>query len=255
MLSQNIKKDIIESILGKTPEKKKSRVPARLDLLQSITGLVLAIFIMFHLIFEASILLGEDAMNSVTKFFEGEPFIEGGTPIFVSILAFIIFAIFILHAFLAIRKFPSSYREYLRFRTHAKLMNHEDTNLWFIQITTGFMLFFLGSIHLYIVLTQPQNIGAYESSYRVYSELFWPLYLMLLVSVLLHAGAGIYRLIVKWGVFDGKNPKESRAKSKKIIKIVTLLYLLMGLFSLLAYIKIGYKYHQKDLAKRVKHEN
>jgi fumarate reductase subunit C len=151
------------------------------------------------------------------------------------------------------RKFPSSYREYLRFRTHAKLMKHSDTNLWFIQIVTGFMMFFLGSVHLYIVLTQPQNIGPYASSDRVYSDLFAPLYLLLLISVVLHAGVGIYRLIMKWGWFDGKNPKKNRVKVRKIAKIVTTIYLLIGLASLIAYIKIGYEhkanYGQKYIPK------
>jgi len=241
--------NIVESLLGKTTQKKRSKIPAKLDFLQSATGLILAIFIMFHLLFEASILLGKDSMYTITKMFEGEFLIKGGSPAFISILAFIIFAIFILHAFLAMRKFPKSYREYLRFKTHAKLMKHNDTNLWFIQIITGFMMFFLGSVHLYIVLTQPQNIGPYASSDRVYSDLFYPLYFLLLVSVVLHAGVGIYRLIMKWGWFDGKNPKENRVKIRKIAKIITTLYLLIGLASLITYIKIGYE-HKANYGQR-----
>ena len=252
-----LKDNIVESILGKTTQKRKSRIPAKLDFLQSATGLILAIFIIFHLLFEASILLGKDSMYAITKMFELDFFIKGGSPIFISILAFIIFAIFIFHAFLAMRKFPNSYREYLRLKTHAKLMKHNDTDLWIIQITTGFMLLFLGSIHLYTMLTQPENIGPFASSDRVYSDMFWPLYLMLLVSVVLHAGAGVYRLIIKWGWFDGKNPKENRLKSRKIIKIVTIIYLIIGLFSLITYIKIGYE-HQDSYGERYKvitHEN
>jgi fumarate reductase subunit C len=244
-----LQKNIVESLLGKTTQKKKSRIPAKLDFLQSATGLILALFILFHLVFEASILLGKDVMYSVTKMFEGEFIIEGGSPLFISILAFLIFAIFIFHALLAMRKFPNSYREYLRLKTHAQLMQHSDTNLWIIQITTGFIMFFLGSIHLYIVLTQPQNIGPFASSDRVYSDLFYPLYFMLLVSVVLHAGAGIYRLIVKWGWFDGNNPKSNRVKSRKIVKIITTIYLVLGLCSLITYIKIGYD-HQKHYGER-----
>ena len=243
--------NIVESILGKTTQKRKSKIPAKLDFLQSATGLILAIFIIFHLLFEASILFGKDSMYAITKMFELDFFIKGGSPIFISILAFIIFAIFIFHAFLAMRKFPNSYREYLRLKTHAKLMKHSDTNLWIIQITTGFMLFFLGSIHLYTMLIQPANIGPFASSDRVYSDMFWPMYLMLLISVVLHAGVGIYRLIMKWGWFDGKNPKENRLRTRKIIKIITIIYLIIGLFSLITYIKIGYE-HQDSYGERYK---
>jgi len=246
------KDHIVESLTGKTEKKRKSRIPAKLDFLQSATGLILAVFIVFHLIFESSILLGKDSMYALTKMFEGEFIIEGGSPLFISGLAFVISVIFIFHAALAMRKFPSSYREYLRFRTHTKLMNHADTDLWFIQVITGFMLLFLGSIHLYTMMTQPQNIGPFASSDRIYSDLMWPMYLILLVTVVLHTGVGIYRLIVKWGWFDGNNPKENRVKSRKIIKIVVIFYLLIGLFSLLAYMKIGYD-HQENYGERYMH--
>ena len=243
------KNHIVESLTGKTEKKRKSKIPAKLDFLQSATGLILAVFIVFHLIFESSILLGKESMYTLTKFFEGEFLIEGGSPLFISGLALVISVIFILHAALAMRKFPSSYREYLRFRTHTKLLNHADTNLWFIQVTTGFMLLFLGSIHLYTMMTQPENIGPFASSDRIYSDLMWPMYLMLLVTVVLHTGVGVYRLIVKWGWFDGDNPRENRVKTRKIIKTVVIFYLLLGLFSLLTYMKIGYD-HQENYGER-----
>jgi len=227
--------NVIELLTKKDSDKKKSRIPARLDFLQSATGLILALFISFHLIFESSILLGKDAMYHLTKAFELDFIIEGGEPLVISVLAFIVFIIFISHAFIAMRKFPASYREFKSYQTHRKILNHEDTNLWFIQITTGFMMFFLGSIHLYIMMTQPQHIGPFASSDRVYSDVMWPAYLMLLISVILHAGVGLYRLIIKWGWLD-------RFKSKKIIKVAIIFYLIIGLFSLMSYIKIGYEH-------------
>ena len=234
--------DIVKLLTQKDLNKKKSRIPARLDFLQSATGLILASFIAFHLIFESSILLGKDSMYHLTKAFELEFIIDGGEPLVISALAFIIFTIFILHAFIAMRKFPASYREYRDYQTHRKLLKHNDTNLWFLQITTGFMMFFLGSIHLYIMMTQPQNIGPFASSDRIYSDVMWPAYLMLLISVVFHAGVGIYRLIIKWGWFDGENPRENRVQSRKIIKSAIVFCLIIGLFSLVSYIKIGYEH-------------
>jgi len=244
-----LKERVVESLIGISAQKLKSRTPAKLDFLQSATGLVLAIFIMFHLIFESSILLGKDSMYTLTKLFEGEFLIEGGSPLFIVFLAIGISIVFISHAFLAMRKFPSSYREYMRFRTHSKLMNHNDTNLWFIQISSGFILFFLGAIHLYTMMTQPSNIGPFASADRIYSDSAWIMYLMLLVSVVLHAGVGIYRLIMKWGWFDGKNPRENRVKTRKITKIAIIFYLIIGLFSLASYIKIGYE-HQANYGEK-----
>jgi fumarate reductase subunit C len=235
---------VIELLTKKDSYKKKSRTPARLDFLQSATGAILALFILFHLLFESSILLGKDSMYHLTKAFEAEFIIEGGEPLIISGLAFIIFVIFILHALIAMRKFPASYQEYKSYQTHRELINHSDTNLWFIQISSGFMMFFLGSIHLYIMMTQPQNIGPFASSDRIYSDVMWPMYLMLLVSVVLHAGVGAYRLIIKWGILDGNNPKANRIKSRAVVKGAIIFYLLVGLFSLATYIKIGYEHKE-----------
>jgi len=243
------KESTVELLTGKDRLGKKSKIPAKLDFLQSATGLVLALFISFHILFESSILFGKDAMYKLTKMFEGEPFIEGGEPLIISALAFVIFSIFILHAFIAMRKFPSSYKEYQGYRAHSKLLKHSDTNLWFIQISSGFVMFFLGSIHLYTMMTQPANIGPFASADRMYSDVAWPMYLMLLVSVILHAGVGVYRLIIKWGWLDGDNPRANRIRSKKIMQAAIAVYLVIGLVSLGAYMKIGYD-HKDDYGSR-----
>jgi len=239
----------VELLTGKNRLGKKSKIPAKLDFLQSATGLFLALFISFHILFESSILFGKNAMYTLTKMFEGEPFIEGGEPLIISALAFIIFAMFIFHAFLAMRKFPASYKEYQRYRAHRKLLKHSDTNLWFIQITTGFVMFFLGSIHLYMMMTNPENIGPYASSDRIYSDWMWLMYLLLLISVVLHAWVGVYRLIIKWGWFDGKDPRKNRKRSKLVIKTLIAIYLVLGLVSLASYMKIGYD-HKDDYGSR-----
>ena len=48
------------------------RWPARLDLLQGISGLLLVLFMWVHMFLVSSILLGKDAMYHVTRFLEGE---------------------------------------------------------------------------------------------------------------------------------------------------------------------------------------
>ena len=79
-------------------------------------------------------------------------------------------------------------------------MRHEDTTLWFWQVVTGFALFFLATMHLYVMLTHPDWIGPYESGDRVWSDTYWPLYLVLLFVVELHGGIGLYRLARQVGL-------------------------------------------------------
>src|ERR1700757_3257613 len=69
---------------GLADRTRKSRWPARLDLLQSASGLALALFMWGHMFFVSSILLGKDAMWTVTKFFEGYFFFGRSYPGIVS---------------------------------------------------------------------------------------------------------------------------------------------------------------------------
>jgi len=249
-----VQKDtVIELLTRKDAHKKKSRVPARLDYLQSATGLLLAVFMIFHMLFVSTILISKDFMYSVTKAFELSFIFEGGStiPVFISIA--IVIVIFISHAFLAMRKFPISYREAKRLKTHSDLMNHSDTKLWTIQAITGFVLFFLGSVHLYIMLTNSGNIGPFASSDRVFSDWMWPLYIILLIAVEFHGSIGLYRLAIKWGWFDKGDGRESRAMLKKFKIILTVVMLTLGVMTLIAYIKIGYE-HQANYGEKYQME-
>jgi len=233
--------DLIEGYLGKTVERKKSRVPAKLDYVQSATGLFLGLFMWGHMLLVSSILISKDFMYSVTKFLEASFIIEGGSPILVSIAAFVIFVVFITHAALGMRKLPGNFKQYQVMKAHANNMWHEDTKLWFIQAFTGFAMFFLGSVHLYIIMTHSAEIGPYASADRVWSEWMWPLYILLLLAVEFHGTIGLYRLAVKWGWFDGDDPRATRKKLKAWKKSLTWFFLILGFATLAAYMKIGYE--------------
>jgi fumarate reductase subunit C len=227
-------------------QKNVNRVPARLDFIQSLTGLILAIFIMGHILFEASILISHEMMYRVTIMFEGYYFFGETYPGIISFLASAISVIFILHALVAIRKFPASYRDYKIIKEHTQRMKHEDSSLWLIQVLTGFMMFFIGSVHLYIMITQPSNIGPFASSSRIVDEFMGPLYFMLLISVVSHAFIGLYRLALKWGFMEGKSTKVSRARFKLLMKAMIAVYIVVGLSSLLKYTYIGMNHDFSD---------
>ena len=217
----------------------KSVIPARLDFLQSATGLLLVLFMWGHMFFVSSILVSEHAMWTITKMFEGY-FLFGRSHYWiVSTIAAGVLALFVGHAFLALRKFPIDYLQWRSFREHMRAMRHTDTTLWFWQAATGFALFFLATIHLYVMLTHPERIGPVESADRVWTDLYWPLYLVLLFVVELHAGIGIYRLCVKWGWFAGVDADATRKRLTTIKWALTAFFLVLGLATLAAYIKIG----------------
>ena len=230
---------VIEAYTDVTAEGKKSRTPAKLDKWLTASGVILALFMMGHMMFVSTILLGKDVMHAVTKAFELDFIFDGGIPFIVSIFVAIISAIFIVHAILGIRKFPTSYKTYIKVKEHAKLMNHKDTSMWMFQWISGLVMMFAATIHLYIMFTQPQNIGPYASADRVVSEHMWLLYMILLICVEIHGSVGLYRAAMKWGWFDGPDPKANRAKLLNVKKLLSYFFMTLGVITLLAYIKIG----------------
>ena len=231
--------------LGRATAPRKSRWPAKLDLLQSGSGLVLALFMWGHMFFVSSILLGKDAMWTVARLFEGT-FIFG-RPIagLVSLVVATVLALLVLHALLAMRKLPINFRQVSEFRAHARSLHHGDTTLWWWQAVTGFALFFLASMHLYVMLSRPDRIGPFESADRVWSDHYWVLYLVLLFAVELHGGIGLYRLAMKWGWFAGPDPDATRRKLKTLKWALTVFFLALGLATPAAYVKIGIEHAPK----------
>lgn len=218
---------------------KINRWPALIDMTQGITGLLLVLFMWAHMGFVSSILISKDAMYWVARMFEGEPIFGEPYPLLVSFVALIIFILLMLHAVLAMQKFPASYREYRALHVHLGHFKHGDSWLWLLQVVTGFALFFLASVHLYQLMLNPADIGPYASADRIWSGRFWPLYLVLLFVVEIHGGVGLYRLMIKWGVGLGDNPQRNRRRLKLAKWVITVFFLVLGLASLAAYMKIG----------------
>ncbi|MDD3352494.1 fumarate reductase cytochrome b subunit [Zoogloea sp.] len=216
-----------------------SRWPARLDLLQSLSGLVLALFLIVHMFFVSSILISHEAFYRVARFFEGSLFFAEPQPWLVSVVVGGVLAVFVLHAWLALRKFPASFCQYRVFAAHQEGMRHPDTRLWWIQLWTGFALFFLGTVHLYGMLTQPALIGPYESADRIWSGRMWPLYLFLLFAVEIHGSIGLYRLAIKWGWLEGSDPVVRRRRLRLAKTLFSLFFLGLGLVTLAAYVQLG----------------
>jgi len=231
--------------VGLADRTRASRWPARMDFAQSATGLVLGLFMWGHMFFVASILVGKDFMWTIAKFFEGYFFFGRSYPGIVSAIVAVVLLLVVLHAFLAMRKFPASYRQWRTFAAHRAMLGHGDTTLWWIQVITGFMLFFLASVHLYQMLMHPGLIGPYESADRVWTGRWWPLYLVMLFAVELHGGIGLYRLAVKWGWLQGDDPAQGRRRLQRAKWALTVFFLVLGLATLAAYMKIGYEHRDR----------
>lgn len=226
----------------------RSRGPAWLDLLQGATGLALVIFMWFHLMAVSSILLGKDAMYQVAKMFEGVPIFGEPKPIIVSIVALGIFALFAAHTLLALRKIPSSYRQYSAYLRHMRGLRHEETTLWIVQVVTGLILMWFVTAHLYEMFMHADEIGPYASADRTYGG-GWALGLILLLNVEVHGGVGLYRLIVKWGWFGVVDTPQRRRRLRRFVYGLVAFLIALGLTTQAAYLRIGYE-HRESAGER-----
>jgi len=150
---------------GLDEKTRKSHWPARLDVIQSANGLFPSLFMWGHMAFVSSILISNDAMWWVTKMFEGRFVFGKNHPSIVGAIVALVAIVFVLHAFLAMRMFLANFEQYKILTAQRKMMHHEDTTSWWLQVVTGFALFFLASVHLYQMLMHP-GIGPYKSADR-----------------------------------------------------------------------------------------
>ncbi|MCG9695438.1 fumarate reductase cytochrome b subunit [Shewanella sp. Isolate11] len=207
---------------------------ARADTVQSATGVLLGFFLLAHLHFESSILLGKEAFYRVAQFLEGGMFTSSGhgMPILTQLFSAFILFVVVLHAAMALRRFPAQLGQWRALRRNMQVINHKDTNLWFWQMVTGFILFFLAPVHIFTMITNPE-IGPHLSAERVYHANAWLLYALLLPAVVVHAMFGLYRVAVKWGFIANRNGL------RKVAKVLIVYLLVIGLLSLSAYLIIG----------------
>ncbi len=207
----------------------RGKLSGWLDISQSVSGVVLAIFLWTHLILVSSILLGAEAMTWVAKTMELS-FLTAdghGYPWVVTIIAVIIAVIALVHVLVAAHKMPLNLRQQKALKQQLNVVNHGDTRLWVWQAATGVVIFLLLPVHLWL-------IGPAPISHKwIWQQGVWLLYLPLLLCVELHAAIGVYRVAVKWGAARDLN---SRSRLKKIKSIISVVFILVGIASLLAFL-------------------
>ncbi|KAF0234203.1 MAG: fumarate reductase subunit [Desulfovibrionaceae bacterium] len=195
---------------------------AYLDWCQMLSGAFLIMFMWAHLFLVSSVIIGPGVMNAIGHFFEATGMAQLGGPA--------IFAIFLTHFVLAARKIPFASKEQGLMLQNAKRMRHADTWLWVVQAVTAMIILIMGSIHMWVVLTD-LPITAAKSAARIQGGWWMLFYLVLLPMVELHVGIGFYRIMIKWGVIDSKG----RFGFKKKENLLTAIMIGIGVVTLLRF--------------------
>lgn len=175
---------LVQRVLTKSP-----RLEAWMELAEMLSGLFLALFIQVHILAVANILFGAEAFNRKSAQMD---------EYYLSYLAIVLVCLAIIgHGLLALRKAPWRVQEAQIVWRHTRLLRHDETWYWLVQIVTGLAVLVLAVIHLTGVLTT-WPIEAARSAARVQAGGFI-FYLILLGIAEIHAFLGVYRIFIKWG--------------------------------------------------------
>ncbi|MFM1653096.1 hypothetical protein ACI7RC_13455 [Brevibacillus sp. B_LB10_24] len=192
-----------------------------MELVQTVSGLLLVGFLWTHMIFVASILLGAGAFNKLAHFMEQFYLLHLA-------VAFIILTVG-AHLGAVLRRIPSRWQEQKTVWRHAKIIRHQDTWSWLFQAVTGSAMLLLIIIHVFVVVYA--GIDAKLSAGRIHSWMLW-FYLIFLVMAEYHASVGLYRALVKWGFVK-------RHSLKRVLTVVTICTILLGLASIWVFFSLG----------------
>jgi len=144
-----------------------------------------------------------------------------------------VFILFIAHFLLAARKMPFRFGQVRTFHVHAKMLHHEDTWLWAVQVLTALLVLVFGVTHMWVVIADLPIIAA-KSAERMQDGI-WPLlYGVLLPAIVLHAAIGFYRLSIKFGMWS----KRGRKAVKFLAMILTCALFALGCAGLLGFMML-----------------
>ncbi|MDP6306514.1 MAG: hypothetical protein QGH02_04160 [Verrucomicrobiota bacterium] len=236
--------------------KERARRQWKLDAISTGTGIFLATFMWGHMFFVSTILTGERGFNFIADLFE-HYWLAQPTVVLVTV-------VFFVHFVTASRKIPAKLAERKRLKKLGddiagsewniskedraeleKVRPHKETTLWIWQVRSGMIILALGSIHLFIVgadvaqrtfgIGEAIGINAAETMARVQDGM-WLLYAVLLFMVEVHAGIGLYRVTVKWGL-GARIPVIGKRITREMAlimeKVVLWFFLIIGFLTLL----------------------
>ena len=205
------------------PAGKSGKWDGVMDWLQMLSGVSLILFMWCHMLLVSSVVISPKVMDAIAWFFEATGMAQVGGPL--------IFLVFLTHFVLAARKIPFRFDGQKTIWQHARMMHHADTWLWMIQVVSAMLILVMGSIHMWVVLTD-LPITAAKSAARIQGGFWAVFYLFLLPLAELHVGIGFYRIGVKWGFVKDKE----RTKFKRGENILTLIFIGIGLITLIRFL-------------------
>ena len=216
----------------------KSPLPGRMDFAQALSGVVLALFTLMHLLFVSTVIISPKLMDALGWLLEATYLAQVGAPIILLLM--------VTHFIIAARKMPFQVGTLPVFYRHAKAMRHTDTWLWLVQVVTAVIVLVMVSIHVYVIIDS-LPITAATSALREQNG-WTPFYLVLLPCVGIHLGIGLFRVGVKYGYIT----EATRAVWVKRTWYLIAAYVALGIITIIRFHTIPKSFSRKNEIKQTK---
>ncbi len=198
---------------------RRSLWAGRIDILQALTGVCLALFVLLHFFVVSTVLISPSVMSGLEHFFEQIWLTQIGLPA--------LFIIILFHFLLAARKMPFRAKEVGAFWAQARMMRHPSTWLWLIQVATAVIILALFGMHFYEVqMSLPVTLE--DTTARVARSGAVVFFAVLLLATLTHALIGLVRVGAKFGWITRAN----RRCCTRVILVVGVVYAVAALSAL-----------------------
>lgn len=197
-------------------------LPAWLWLLQALTGAALVIYVIIHMVDNATILAGSENYEAMLQFWH-----EGLPSWSYNLMAFSLVVVFLAHLINGTRIAITPFRNFETTWKQVSMLKHSGTTLWYLQLMTGAVIAIAGIWHLIIQHTNATTTAA-ESMMRITPSVM-TLYIIFLAALLFHAFNGIRAIFIKLGIMTDK------AREGILLSFMAFLFIgffVVGVFSL-----------------------
>jgi fumarate reductase subunit C len=199
------------------------RTAAYIDVGEMISGILLLIFVFFHLFLVFTVVFGKsgELFDKVAKFLEDYYLLH------ITLVG--IAALILTHAILVISRVPLRLQDQWEVIKRGALMRHFDTLLWFLQAGSGLLIFAFAFAHLWHIFTG-MPIEAAKSAEGAQAGYIW-FYIPFLLVLAVHLSAGFYRIMVKWNWIP-------RNVAVPISWFLFLFYIVVAVYNMTVFLRI-----------------
>ncbi len=182
--------------------------------LQALTGLLLVVYVVVHTLDNATILLGQEAYESMLALWH-----ETLPHWFYILMVIGLVGIFLIHAANGIRIASKPYRDIDVSVRQNWLLKHHGTTFWYMQVATGSAIAMFAVWHLIVQHGTVATTTAVQSAERVSVTVFI-MYVIFMAALMFHSFNGLRAVLLKLGIMT------DRAKEAILISVVALLFII-----------------------------